>query len=67
MQSLKNQGGNFCGLVKQANGVPVIAHPGNKTPEELVSFLRDMQERGIEGVECFYPSHNYRNMPGLLP
>lgn len=48
----------FCGLVKQANGVPVIAHPGNKTPEELVSFLRDMQERGIEGVECFYPSHS---------
>ena len=48
----------FCGLVKQANGVPVLAHPGNKAPEELVSFLRDMQERGIEGIECFYPSHS---------
>ena len=48
----------FCSLVKGANGIPVIAHPGNKSPEKLVSFLQDLQERGIEGVECFYPSHS---------
>ena len=48
----------FCRVVKQANGVPVFAHPGNETPEQLVSLFRNMQERGVEGIECFYPSHN---------
>ena len=45
----------LCFHVKSADGIPVIAHPGNKSPEKLVSFLRDLQERDIEEVECFYP------------
>ena len=48
----------FCSLVKRANGVPVLAHPGNDSPDKLRSFLRDMQDNGIEGIECFYPSHS---------
>jgi predicted metal-dependent phosphoesterase TrpH len=48
----------FCSLVKRANGVPVLAHPGNDSPDKLCSFLRDMQANGIEGIECFYPSHS---------
>ena len=49
---------DFCYHVKQAGGVPVLAHPGNQTPEQLASLLQDMQERGVEGIECFYPSHS---------
>ena len=56
----------FCNLVKQANGVPVLAHPGNKTPEQLASLLRDMQDRGVEGIECFYPSHSKETTEFLL-
>lgn len=48
----------FCQIVKQAGGVPVIAHPGNKDREEIFGFLRELQDRGIEGVECFYPAHS---------
>lgn len=57
---------DFCALVKQARGVPVLAHPGNNTPEHLVSLLRDMQERGVEGIECFYPSHSKETTEALL-
>lgn len=48
----------FCSVVKRANGVPVLAHPGNNSPDKLCSLLRDMQDNGIEGIECFYPSHS---------
>ena len=57
---------DFCSVVKQANGVPVLAHPGNKPPDQLVSFLRDMHERGIEGIECFYPSHSKETIETCL-
>ena len=51
---------DFCELVKKAGGVPVLAHPGyvcRRNPEAFLSFLKDAYERGIEGVECYYPSH----------
>jgi predicted metal-dependent phosphoesterase TrpH len=49
---------DFCDVAKQAGGIPVLAHPGNLEPEELTLLLHDMQDRGIEGVECYYPSHS---------
>ena len=51
---------DFCDLVKKAGGVPVLAHPGyiyRRAPEAFLSFLGDIYERGIEGLECYYPSH----------
>ena len=51
----------LCNIVKRAGGVPVLAHPGyiyERNPEKFVSFLQDMYDRGIEGIECYYPSHN---------
>jgi predicted metal-dependent phosphoesterase TrpH len=57
---------DFCNIVKQANGVPVLAHPGNKSPEQFASVLPDMQERGVEGIECFYPSHSKMTTEFLL-
>ena len=51
---------DFCALVKQAGGVSVLAHPGyvyRRDPEPFPAFLRDMHERGIEGIEAYYPSH----------
>lgn len=50
----------FCRLVKQANGVPVLAHPGymyRQNPDGFVSMLKAMKTCGIEGIECYYPSH----------
>ena len=51
---------DFCALVKKAGGVPVLAHPGymhRRNPEAFLSFLNDTYERGIEGIEYYYPSH----------
>ena len=51
----------FCKLVKQANGVPVLAHPGylyRHNPDGFANMLKEMKAYGIEGVECYYPSHS---------
>ena len=52
---------DFCRLVKQAGGVPVLAHPGylyEQNPDGYVAMLKEMKACGIEGVECYYPSHS---------
>lgn len=51
----------FCELVKQANGVPILAHPGylyRRNPDGFVDMLQKMKACGVEGVECYYPSHS---------
>jgi predicted metal-dependent phosphoesterase TrpH len=48
----------FCRIVKNANGIPVLAHPSNDDPDVLTALFRNMQESGIEGIECYYPSHD---------
>lgn len=53
---------NVVQTIKKAGGVPVIAHPfytiskSTDVDERLSQFL----ELGIEGVECFHPSHDRR-------
>jgi predicted metal-dependent phosphoesterase TrpH len=42
-------------LVKAAGGTPVLAHPKLVGDDELV---RDLCQRGIEGLEVFYPQHD---------
>lgn len=52
---------DFCKLVKQAGGVPVLAHPGylyERNPDGFANVLKEMKAYGIEGIECFYPSHS---------
>ena len=49
-----------CSRIRKARGVPVLAHLGyvyQRNPDAFLSFLRDMCDRGIEGIECYYPSH----------
>lgn len=51
---------DFCKLVKQAGGVPVLAHPGflyHKNPGGFAAMLKEMKASGLEGIECYYPSH----------
>lgn len=52
---------DFCKLVKKAHGVPVLAHPGylyERNPDGFVDMLKEMKACGIEGIECYYPSHS---------
>ncbi len=51
----------FCEMVKRANGIPVLAHPGylyRRDPTGFVKMLEEMKTCGMEGVECYYPSHS---------
>lgn len=51
---------DFCKMVKEAGGVPVLAHPGYtymRDPDGFVDMLEEMRGYGIEGIECYYPSH----------
>ena len=48
-------------LIKEASGIPVLAHPYNIDgikKKDLEHVMLQFKEMGIEGVEVFYPLHN---------
>lgn len=51
-----------CSAVREAGGVPILAHPANWfadcKPTELTTHLDNLLAAGIGGVECYYPSHS---------
>lgn len=50
-----------CSTIKKANGCAVLAHPSNYfndlSKEKLINELTDLKSRGIDGIECYYPSN----------
>lgn len=54
-----------CDALRDAGGVPVLAHPGNwlsdHTPARLAAELDALRAAGMCGIECYYPSHT----PGM--
>lgn len=50
--------------IHAANGYAILAHPGEyfydaePTEQQLTTFLNNMRDAGIDGIECFYPSHS---------
>ena len=50
-----------CKIIHEAGGVAVLAHPGDRldqNPDTFITSLRKIIELGVDGVECFYPSHS---------
>jgi hypothetical protein len=48
-------------LIREAGGVPVLAHPGLLRIDHRVAFaplLRDLKAMGIRGIEAHYPEHS---------
>lgn len=49
--------------IHNAGGIAVLAHPGetfhvtNVGNEEIDRYIKQLIEWGIDGIECFYPSH----------
>lgn len=41
-------------LIREAGGIPVLAHPGRIGTEE---FIERLVEFGLQGLEVYYPSH----------
>ncbi len=49
-----------CSIIKEAGGVPVLAHPGcwwPQMPEDFAAILDDLKSLGVGGIECHYPEH----------
>lgn len=41
-------------IIKEAKGIPVLAHPGLSGCDQLIPLLVDM---GLQGIEVFHPRH----------
>jgi len=55
-------------LVRESKGVPVMAHPGERSyslicpekgrlPENAPVLLEELNKMGLQGLECYYPYH----------
>ncbi|MCL2420829.1 MAG: PHP domain-containing protein [Defluviitaleaceae bacterium] len=48
-----------CEVIRNAGGVPVLAHPGMYWQEsELPDKFQKLLAAGVGGLECYYPAHN---------
>lgn len=52
-----------CDLVRQAGGVPSLAHPVNPhvpqaDPDELTALLVGLKKAGLGAMECYYPGYD---------
>jgi len=45
-------------IIKEAKGIPVIAHPGLSGCDHIIPFLVD---KGLQGIEVFHPRHTKEN------
>jgi predicted metal-dependent phosphoesterase TrpH len=50
-------------LIKEAHGIPVLAHPGISTPLELIPVLINY---GLKGIEVFHPKHTAKQIAFYL-
>lgn len=41
-------------LIREAGGIPVLAHPGRMADDQLIARLVD---NGLQGIEVYYPTH----------
>jgi len=55
-------------LIKNSNGIPVIAHPKSLELEEkdLLELLKDMINCGLKGIEVYHSSHSKEEMDYYL-
>ncbi len=52
--------GDAIKLIGSAGGVAVLAHPWlitNVDPERITALIRQLHEKGLAGIEVFYPEH----------
>jgi len=59
---------NACKLIRECNGIPVLAHPGERsyslcnpkkgrTYEQVPEMVEELKSFGLLGMECVYPYH----------
>jgi len=56
-------------IITEAGGIPVLAHPGLLNLEQesdLESLIVSLKEKGLKGVEVYYPEHSDQQIQELL-
>lgn len=52
----------LCSNIKVAGGYSVLAHPmsyfKDLDKEALIEVLEDLRSKGLQGIECYYPTHS---------
>ena len=59
----------LCDIIHNAGGYAVLAHPLNyfsKDDEELRAELQDVITLGIDGIECYCPSHDEETIKAYI-
>jgi hypothetical protein len=49
------------GVIRRAGGITVLAHPFTLNllqPEELERMVGELKEKGLDGIEVYYPEHS---------
>jgi predicted metal-dependent phosphoesterase TrpH len=50
-------------LIREAGGIPILAHPGLLSDKKLVCEVIDM---GVVGLEVYYPEHTFQQVNDFL-
>ncbi len=56
-------------LIHEAGGLAVLAHPISlhlKTYRDYAAFFNKLKREGLDGVEVYYPSHNWNFTKGMI-
>jgi 3',5'-nucleoside bisphosphate phosphatase len=55
-------------VIREAGGLPVMAHPGYipLDSDAMAAFFRRMADKGLAGIEVFYPTHSAGEIEFLL-
>lgn len=54
-------------IIKEASGISVLAHPRyGKSKFDLDYILESFKLWGIEGIECYHPNHDEKNIEYLV-
>ena len=53
------ESGSTLELIRLAGGLPIVAHPFTlkRTGKELKSYLADLKQQGLAGIEIYYTEH----------
>lgn len=49
-------------MIHQAGGLAILAHPGQISPQPAIlsNFINELVERGLDGLEVYYPGYSHK-------
>ena len=57
---------NLIEIIRNANGIPVLAHPKSIVCDNFDDFIKDLVKCGIMGIEVYHSSHDFKDINKFL-